>query len=44
LEEGERKDGMEIGRKGKDRINWRVGGRGKKRLNVGWEEGETRIK
>jgi hypothetical protein len=31
---------MEVGRKEKDRIKWRLGRRRKKGWNGGWEEGE----
>ncbi len=31
---------MEVERNGLERLEWRLGGRGKKGLNVGWEEGE----
>jgi hypothetical protein len=34
-EEGERKDGMKVGRKGKERMEWRLGGRRMKGWNGG---------
>jgi hypothetical protein len=34
---------MEVGRKGKERIKCRLGGRGKTGSSGGWEEGKEKI-
>ncbi len=38
----ERKDGMEVGMKGKERMKRRLGGRGKTGSSGGWEEGKRK--